>query len=347
MRVLVTGGAGFIGSALVDFLLSPEAAAAGLGAERVVTLDKLTYAGQVENLARWEGDARHQLVCGDIADGLLVARLLVENEIQAVMHLAAESFVDRAIASPAPFIATNVVGTFQLLEAARAHAASRPDFRFLHVSTDEVFGTLPTDAAPFTEASPYAPNNAYAATKAGADFLVRAYHKTYGLNTIITNCSNNYGPRQHPEKLIPLLLRRIRQGDVLPLYGDGLQSRDWLHVEDHARGLALALRHGKAGAVYAFGGREERTNLEVAQGLLQLAQEYGIAGKGAHLAHVEDRPGHDRRYAMNPAKAETELSWQRQWNFDTGLRHTVEWYALHEAWVARVEARTASLRGNL
>lgn len=261
------------------------------------------------------------------------------------MHLAAESFVDRAIASPAWFVETNVVGTFRLLEAVRAYAATQPGFRFLHVSTDEVFGALEPGAPAFTETSPYAPNNAYAATKAGGDFLVRAYHNTYGLHTIITHCSNNYGPRQHPEKLIPLLLTRIRRGEALPLYGDGRQTRDWLHVEDHVRGLVLALCHGRAGEVYVFGGREERTNLEVAQRLLQLAQEAGIASPSARVTHVADRPGHDRRYAINPVKAEKELGWQRRWSFDEGLRQTVAWYADNEAWVSLVEARTAAARG--
>ncbi len=347
MRLLVTGGAGFIGSALVHYLLGPAEDEWGWPVARVITLDKLTYAGHAENLAAFADDDRHRLVQGDIADRPLVARLLDEHRIDAVLHLAAESFVDSAIASPAPFVETNFAGTFHLLEAARAHAVTRPGFRFLHVSTDEVFGALRPGDPAFTEASPYAPNNVYAATKAGADFLVRAYHHTYGLDVVTTNCSNNYGPRQHPEKLIPFMLRRLLRGEPLPLYGDGLQVRDWLHVEDHARGLVLALRKGRPGETYAFGGREEHTNFDVVRRLIAHVAARPPVGRPvpteALITHVTDRLGHDRRYAIDSTKAETELGWKTRENFADGLARTVEWYLSHEDWLAAAVVRSSPL----
>jgi len=300
-RCLVTGGAGFIGSALVHYLLSGQEDAAAVG--RVVVLDKLTYAGRRENLAGLELDSRFRFVQGDIADTPLVGRLLEEEKIDAIFHLAAESHVDRSIQGPEAFIQTNLVGTYRLLEAAkdRWKRMERPDgFVFLHVSTDEVFGSLgPKDPA-FTEETPYRPNSPYSASKAGSDHLARAWHHTFGLPVIITNCSNNYGPRQYPEKLIPVMMLKALAGEKLPVYGDGSNIRDWLYVEDHARGLAAACFRGKAGESYNFGGRAEVSNLELVKTLLSILRELGhLRATETLISFVKDRPGHDWRYAID------------------------------------------------
>jgi dTDP-glucose 4,6-dehydratase len=344
MNILVTGGAGFIGSNLVHYLLGPAAGETGQSIGRVVNLDKLTYAGNPENLAPVAADPRHVFVQGDILDSGLIRRLLAEHQIDAVMHLAAESHVDRSIDAPEDFIQTNFVGTFRLLEAAREHARNHPGFRFLHVSTDEVFGTLRPEDPAFSETTPYAPNSAYSASKAGSDFLARAYHHTYGMDVVTTNCSNNYGPYQFPEKLVPLMIRKIGRGESLPVYGDGQQVRDWLYVEDHCRGLLLALLKGKPGETYCLGGRSEKPNLEVVHTLISLvtAKLPPEKRKPAEdlITFVKDRPGHDRRYAIDCSKSERELGWRPRENFATGMARTVDWYFEHEPWVARIEAGT-------
>jgi dTDP-glucose 4,6-dehydratase len=349
MRLLITGGYGFIGSNLVRFLLSPAAAEAGLAVDRVVNLDKMTYAANPENLADLAGDPRHVPVTGDIGDSALVASLLSEHRIDAIVHLAAESHVDRSIDSPEVFIETNVVGTFRLLEAARNHAkhyrnpANTRGFLFLHVSTDEVYGSLgPSDPA-FSESHPYAPNSPYSASKAGSDHLVRAYGHTYGLPVLITNSSNNYGPRQFPEKLIPLMICKRLRGEPLPVYGDGRQRRDWLHVEDHCRALVSVLIGGRIGEVYHIGGRCELTNLEVVKRLLSLVDELapGIAADpGESIQFVTDRPGHDRRYAIDCGKIERELGWRPRETVETGFRKTVAWYLANQDWVDRILSGT-------
>jgi len=344
MNVLVTGGAGFIGSNLVHHLLGPAAAETGPAIERVVNLDKLTYAGNPGNLQPVAGDPRHVFVEGDIMDSALVRRLLAEHEIDAIMHLAAESHVDRSIDAPEDFIQTNFVGTFRLLDAARDHAQTHPGFRFLHVSTDEVFGTLRPEDPAFSETTPYAPNSAYSASKAGSDFLARAYHHTYGLDVVTTNCSNNYGPYQFPEKLVPLMIRKISRGEALPVYGDGQQVRDWLYVEDHCRGLLLALLKGRSGETYCLGGRSEKPNLEVVHTLISLVTATLPPEKRKPadelIRFVQDRPGHDRRYAIDCSKSENELGWRPRENFTTGMARTVEWYCANEAWVSRIEEGT-------
>jgi dTDP-glucose 4,6-dehydratase len=325
--LLVTGGAGFIGA---NFVLSTLAETG----EAIVNLDKLTYAGNLENLAPLAGDARHGFVKGDIADQSLVRRLLAEHRPRAIVHFAAESHVDRSIEGPAEFIQTNVVGSFSLLEEARAwwgalQGADKERFRFLHVSTDEVYGSLgPADPA-FKETHPYAPNSPYAASKAAADHLVRAYHHTYGLPVLTTNCSNNYGPRQYPEKLIPLMVTNALAEQPLPVYGDGLNVRDWLYVEDHCAAIRAVLDKGRVGETYNIGAASEKTNLEVVKTLCALLDAARPRKNGRHadlIALVKDRPGHDRRYAMDSAKIERELGWRPRENFTSGMRKTVDWY---------------------
>ena len=320
--LLVTGGAGFIGS---NFVLATIARTG----EPVVNLDKLTYAGDRRNLAPLEGDARHVFVQGDICDRALVRRLLERHRPRALVHFAAESHVDRSIDGPADFVQTNVVGTFALLEEARAYWAAHPAFRFLHVSTDEVFGSLGEDDAAFTERSPYAPNSPYSASKAAADHLARAYHHTYGLPVLITNCSNNYGPRQYPEKLIPLTIHNALAGKPLPVYGDGRNVRDWLYVEDHCEALARVLEHGRPGETYNIGGGAEMRNIDLVHQICALLDELHPAPQAGYarlVTFVRDRPGHDRRYAIDCAKMRRELDWQPRESFASGLRKTVRWY---------------------
>jgi dTDP-glucose 4,6-dehydratase len=336
--ILVTGGAGFIGSNFVlDWL------AAGRGS--VVNLDKLTYAGNPENLASIEESAAYTFVQGDICDAELVAGLLERYKPRAVIHFAAESHVDRSIVGPEAFLRTNIDGTFTLLQAARAYYASltgahKNRFRFLHVSTDEVYGTLTPEAPAFHEETPYAPNSPYAASKAASDHLVRAWVHTYGLPAIITNCSNNYGPYQFPEKLIPLMIANALQGKSLPVYGDGQQVRDWLYVGDHASALRTVLEQGRVGETYNVGGGNQRSNLEVVETVCALLDELVPESKfKPHLQlvkYVTDRPGHDRRYAIDARKLEGELGWRAQESFETGLRKTVEWYLRNAPWVENV-----------
>ncbi len=337
MTILVTGGAGFIGSNFVqDWLARHD--------EPVVNLDRLTYAGNLDNLAALQGDTRHCFVLGDIGDQPRVAALLARHRPRAVVHFAAESHVDRSIEGPAAFMQTNVMGTFSLLEAVREYwmGLSRPAreaFRFLHVSTDEVYGTLAPEDPPFSEDHPYRPNSPYAASKAAADHLVRAYHRTYGLPVIISNCSNNYGPFQFPEKLIPLVIHHALAGRPIPVYGDGRQVRDWLYVADHCAALRRMLAAGEPGAVYNVGGGAERTNLELVERLCELLVQArpGPDYRGL-IRFVRDRPGHDRRYAINADKAARALGWRPDESFDSGLRRTLRWYLDHPGWVARVTA---------
>jgi dTDP-glucose 4,6-dehydratase len=336
--ILVTGGAGFIGS---NFVLDWIAAAG----ETVVNLDKLTYAGNLANLASLSGDARHRFVRGDIADRALVERLFAEHRPRAVVHFAAESHVDRSIHGPSAFVETNVVGTFALLEAARAYwqslePAPRAAFRFLHVSTDEVYGSLGESDAPFSETTPYAPNSPYSASKASSDHMVRAYHHTYGLPTLTTNCSNNYGPWQFPEKLIPLVIANALEGKPLPVYGDGRQVRDWLYVGDHCEALRAVLDRGRPGEVYNIGGSSERRNIDVVHAICEVLQRARPRDGGyrALVAHVGDRPGHDRRYAIDARKIARELEWSPRESFESGLEKTVRWYLDHAAWVAQVKS---------
>jgi dTDP-glucose 4,6-dehydratase len=352
MNILVTGGAGFIGSNLAHFLLGPAAAGTGLEVGKVVNLDKLTYAGNTASLADLSSDPRHVFVHGDICDRELVDSLLRDHRIDAVMHLAAESHVDRSIDNPEDFVMTNFVGTFRLLEAFRRHlahgrGASASSPRFLHVSTDEVYGSLGPEDEAFREETPYAPNSPYSASKAGSDHMARAYHHTYGLPVVTTNCSNNYGPFQFPEKLLPLMIRKILKGEPLPVYGDGSNVRDWLYVEDHCRGLALALVRGIPGRTYVIGGRCEMSNIDVVRAVIRTVAELApdrVRKSAAELiTFVTDRPGHDRRYAINPARIENELGWHPRETFETGLRRTVQWYLDHEDWVRGIE--NGSYRG--
>jgi dTDP-glucose 4,6-dehydratase len=337
--ILVTGGAGFIGANFVlDWLQGRD--------EAVVTLDKLTYAGNPENLASLEGDARHRLVQGDICDRGLVRQLLATHQPRAVVHFAAESHVDRSIHGPGEFIETNVVGTFSLLEETRAYwnglsADEKDTFRFLHVSTDEVYGSLgPSDPA-FSETTAYAPNSPYSASKAGSDHLVRAYHHTYGLPTLTTNCSNNYGPYQFPEKLIPLMIANALAGKPLPVYGDGQNVRDWLYVGDHCSAIRRVLEAGRPGEVYNVGGNAEKKNLDVVKILcatLDAARPRAAGSYADLVTFVKDRPGHDRRYAIDARKIRSELGWSPAETFDTGLAKTVRWYLENADWVARVQS---------
>jgi dTDP-glucose 4,6-dehydratase len=345
-NLFITGGAGFIGSNFVHHWLANSRTG------RVVVFDALTYAGNIENLADVQDDPRYVFVRGDICDEDTVRALLLEHKIDTVVHFAAESHVDRSILGPDDFIRTNVVGTHSLLKAAKALWVDQkrvPAHRFHHVSTDEVYGSLGPNDAPFHEASPYAPNSPYSASKAASDHLVRAYHETYGLHTTITNCSNNYGPYHFPEKLIPLTIVNILLGKPLPIYGDGLQVRDWLHVEDHCSAIALALKKGEPGEIYNIGGNSETKNIQVVLTLCQLVDERLKAqpayrrsfpespifneGQATQLiSHVRDRPGHDRRYAINYSKAGRHLGYSPARDFKSGLNSTIDWYLRHVKW---------------
>ena len=341
--LLVTGGAGFIG---VNFVRSTLEATG----EAIVNLDKLTYAGNRRSLEALSGDPRHVFVQGDIADRAAVRALLERHRPRAIVHFAAESHVDRSIAGPAAFVQTNVVGTFSLLEEARAFweslpGAERDAFRFLHVSTDEVYGSLGAADPAFRETTAYAPNSPYAASKAAADHLARAYHHTYGLPVVTTNCSNNFGPYQFPEKLIPLVIRNALAGEPLPIYGKGENVRDWLYVLDHCEGVRLALAKGAPGQCYNLGGGNEKRNLDVVRLVCAALDELRPrpAGRYAELiAFVKDRPGHDLRYAIDAAKARRELGWQPRESFETGLRKTVAWYLANQEWVQAVTSRRAA-----
>lgn len=333
---LVTGGAGFIGG---NFVL--DAVASGI---RVVNLDALTYAGNLDTLSPLDGNPDHVFVQGDIGDRALVARLLAEHRPQAVVNFAAESHVDRSIDGPAAFVQTNVVGTFNLLEAAREYyrgleGGAQAAFRFLHVSTDEVYGSL-GDQGKFTEETPYAPNSPYSASKAASDHLVRAYHHTYGLPVLTTNCSNNYGPFQFPEKLIPLVILKALAGDPLPVYGDGRNVRDWLFVKDHCAAIRRVLEAGRIGETYNVGGDAERQNIEVVKAICALLDQRRPRDDGqpreSQITFVKDRPGHDRRYAIDASKIQSELGWQPTVDFEQGMAATVDWYLANEAWVQRV-----------
>ncbi len=334
MRILVTGGAGFIGSNLVHYLLDHAAVEFGVQIEKIVTLDKLTYAGNLTNLAGLETDSRHCFIQGDISDEALVSDLLREHRIHAVMHLAAESHVDRSIVRPEEFIMTNLVGTYRLLEAFRKNLPLENQRNvFLHVSTDEVFGSLSLDDPAFCETTRYLPSSPYSASKAGSDHLVRSYFQTYSLPAVITNCSNNYGPRQTFDKLIPLLIQKTLRGEPLPIYGNGQNIRDWLYVEDHCRGLTAAMLKGQLGSSYVIGGKCELTNLQVAhhvvETLRELCPERQIKFAEELIHFVTDRPGHDLRYAIDPAKMAREFAWEPRENFRSGLRKTVQWYLHH------------------
>ena len=336
--ILVTGCAGFIGSNFVHTWLASRD-------EPVVNLDKLTYAGNLENLAALEGDARHIFVHGDIGDRKLVDQLLATHQPRAVLNFAAESHVDRSIHGPGDFIQTNVVGTFNLLESVRAYwsglpPAEREAFRFLHVSTDEVYGTLLPSDPPFAETNPYEPNSPYAASKASSDHLVRAWHHTYGLPVLTTNCSNNYGPYHFPEKLIPLVILNALNGKPLPIYGDGQQVRDWLFVEDHCHAIARVLEAGRVGETYNVGGWNEKANLDVVRTICARLDEVRPRADGKpyaeQITYVTDRPGHDRRYAIDARKIERELGWKPRETFESGIRKTVQWYLDNPKWVAGV-----------
>lgn len=340
MTILVTGGAGFIGS---NFVLSWLAETG----ETVVNLDKLTYAGNLGNLASLKDDTCHTFVRGDIGDAALVRSLLTRHRPRAIIHFAAESHVDRSIHGPAAFIQTNILGTFTLLEEVRAwwQALQEPDkssFRFLHVSTDEVYGSLGPDDPAFSETTAYAPNSPYSASKASSDHLVRSYHHTYGLPTLTTNCSNNYGPYQFPEKLIPLMVLNALRGKPLPLYGDGLNVRDWLYVGDHCSAIRTVLQSGRTGQVYNIGGNSERTNIDIVLticGMLdQLRPRSDGASHASLIRHVDDRPGHDRRYAIDARRIATELGWQPSETFASGIERTILWYLDHPEWIAGIES---------
>ena len=332
--LLVTGGAGFIGS---NFVHSTLAA----GGEAIVNLDKLTYAGNLRNLDALRDNPRHVFVQGDICDRALVRGLLQQHKPRAIVHFAAESHVDRSIAGPGAFVQTNVVGTFSLLEEARAWSK---EITFLHVSTDEVYGSLGPGDPAFTETTPYAPNSPYSASKAASDHLVRAYHHTYGMRTLTTNCSNNYGPYQFPEKLIPLMIRNALAGKPLPVYGDGKNVRDWLYVLDHCAAIRAVLERGKPGEVYNIGGNTEQANIDVVNTICALLDEAAPRRGGSHaelISFVKDRPGHDRRYAMNTAKIAHELGWKPRESFESGLRKTVRWYLDNRGWAEEAARRAA------
>ena len=338
--ILVTGGAGFIGANFVlDWLAQSD--------EAIINLDALTYAGNRENLASLAGDTRHLFVQGDIGDSALVAGLLAQHQPRAIVNFAAESHVDRSIHGPEDFIQTNIVGTFRLLEAVRAYWSAlegdaRQNFRFLHVSTDEVYGSLAKDAPAFTENHRYEPNSPYSASKAASDHLVRAYHHTYGLPVLTTNCSNNYGPYHFPEKLIPLMIVNALAGKALPVYGDGQQIRDWLYVKDHCSAIRRVLEAGALGEVYNIGGWNEKPNLDIVHTVCNLLDEHRARADGKsyrdQITYVTDRPGHDRRYAIDASKIERQLGWKPAETFETGIRKTVQWYLDNQSWVANVQS---------
>ena len=338
--ILVTGAAGFIGANFVlDWLAQSD--------EPVINLDKLTYAGNLQNLASLEGNSNHQFVHGDIGDRALLDRLLSEHQPRAVVNFAAESHVDRSIHGPEDFIQTNVVGTFHLLEAVRAHwgqlgGEEKANFRFLHVSTDEVYGTLGPADAPFTETTAYEPNSPYSASKAASDHLVRAYNHTYGLPVLTTNCSNNYGPYHFPEKLIPLMIVNALAGKPLPVYGDGMQVRDWLYVKDHCSAIRRVLEAGKTGETYNVGGWNEKPNIEIVNTVCKLLDSLSPRADGqsyqTQITYVKDRPGHDRRYAIDATKIHRELGWKPAETFDTGIQKTVAWYLANGDWVKQVQS---------
>ncbi|WP_018715789.1 dTDP-glucose 4,6-dehydratase [Brachymonas chironomi] len=338
--ILITGGAGFIGGNFVlDWLAQHN--------EPILNLDKLTYAGNLETLAAVQDDPRHLFVQGDIGDAQLVSRLLAEHQPRAILNFAAESHVDRSIHGPEDFIQTNIVGTFHLLECARAYynglqGQAKEAFRFLHVSTDEVYGTLAPDAPAFTEQHRYEPNSPYSASKAASDHLVRAYHHTYGLPVLTTNCSNNYGPYHFPEKLIPLMIVNALAGKPLPVYGDGMQVRDWLYVKDHCSAIRRVLEAGQLGETYNVGGWNEKPNIDIVHTICRLLDQLRPRADGRSYAeqitHVTDRPGHDRRYAIDAHKIERELGWKPAETFDTGIAKTVQWYLDHPQWVANVQS---------
>nr|WP_321465534.1 dTDP-glucose 4,6-dehydratase [uncultured Desulfobulbus sp.] len=339
MSILVTGGAGFIGSNFVlDWLAQSD--------EPVINLDKLTYAGNLENLTSLDQDDRHIFIQGDICDRELVDRLLVQHRPRAVIHFAAESHVDRSIHGPSDFMRTNIDGTFVLLEAARhfwtdLNATAQHNFRFHHVSTDEVYGSLQPHDPPFTETSLYQPNSPYSSSKAASDHLVRAWHHTYGLPVTTSNCSNNYGPYQFPEKLIPLIIANALCGKPLPIYGDGLQVRDWLYVQDHCTAIRRVLEAGQVGEVYNIGGWNEMANIEIVKQVIAILDEMRPAPAGSYgrlISYVTDRPGHDRRYAIDARKIEQQLGWRPAETFSTGIRKTVQWYLAQQDWVQRISS---------
>lgn len=338
MRILVTGGAGFIGSALIRQLISETE-------HEVLNLDKLTYAANLDSLESVAKNPRYRLLQADIADGAAVANAYTEYKPDAVMHLAAESHVDRSIDAPADFIQTNVVGTFTLLQEGLRYfrgldAAHQARFRFLHVSTDEVYGSLgPTGA--FEETTPYDPSSPYSASKASSDHLARAWHRTFGLPTLVTNCSNNYGPCQFPEKLIPLMILKGKAGEPLPVYGNGSNVRDWLYVDDHARALRVVLERGRVGETYNIGGESERTNLQVVERICELLDQHapGSKPRRSQITYVADRPGHDLRYAMNIEKISRELGWRPSETFESGLERTVGWYLENQGWWERIQQK--------
>jgi dTDP-glucose 4,6-dehydratase len=337
--ILVTGGAGFIGSNFVLDWLERHG-------EPIVVLDSLTYAGNLENLESLKGDTRLTFTHGDICDGAKVRGLFAKHRPRAVVHFAAESHVDRSIHGPGAFIRTNVEGSFTLLVEAKAYFDSlsgfeRDEFRFLHVSTDEVYGSLGADDPPFSESTPYAPNSPYSASKAASDHLVRAWHHTYGLPTLITNCSNNYGPFQFPEKLIPLVVLNALEGKPLPVYGDGQNVRDWLFVRDHCAAIRAVLSKGRVGDIYNIGGKNEMKNIEIVEAVCRLLDELRPKHSGRYADQIEfvkDRPGHDRRYAIDVRKVEAELGWTPAVRFSSGIRETIEWYLSHSDWVKRVQS---------
>lgn len=346
MKILVTGGAGFIGSAVVRHIISSTS-------DSVINVDKLTYAGNLESLADVSSSERYVFVQADICDSAAMSAIFSQHQPDAVMHLAAESHVDRSISGPAAFIETNIVGTYVLLEAARSYwngldSDRKAAFRFHHISTDEVYGDLPhPDEEPagaalslFTETTPYAPSSPYSASKASSDHLVRAWLRTYGLPTIVTNCSNNYGPYHFPEKLIPLVILNALDGKALPVYGKGDQIRDWLYVEDHARALYTVVTQGQIGETYNIGGHNEKQNLQVVETICDLLDELvpKECSYRQQITYVADRPGHDRRYAIDAAKIAAELNWQPQETFDSGIRKTVQWYLTHSEWVSNVKS---------